>query len=212
MSQQLPPQVFQLFPAPMMHVPGVIDSAQAGEIVAHLGGGAAVENARSAALTHSRLLGPGEHPQVDRAVEAVGPHVQAMGELLFGEQLPWLVKEIWGNVMERGGHQALHNHANSFVSGVLYLTPCDLSARTVFLRGMGGGEFAFRNTHERTKPGPFNADKWVAPECAPGDLLLFPSWMLHEVPTNLGGRRSTLAFNAIAQRLDAWGYTVSLQP
>jgi ectoine hydroxylase-related dioxygenase (phytanoyl-CoA dioxygenase family) len=95
---------------------------------------------------------------------------------------------------------------------VLYLTHSDPSARTVFLRGVGGGEFVFRNTHERMKPGPFNADKWVAPECAPGDLLLFPSWMLHEVPVNRGGRRMTLAFNAIPERLDAWGYTLSLQP
>jgi hypothetical protein len=206
------PQVFQLFPAPMMHVPGVIDGALAGEIAARLGAAASVGNDRSDALTHSRLLGPGEDPGVDQVVAAVGPHVQAMGELMFGEQLRWLVKEIWVNVLDQGGHQALHNHANSFVSGVLYLTPCDASARTVFLRGIGGGEFAFRNTHERMKPGPFNADKWVAPECAPGDLLLFPSWMLHEVPANRGGRRVTLAFNAIPERLDAWGYTVSLQP
>lgn len=206
------PQVFQLFPAPMMHVPGVIDSAQASGIAVHLDAGAPIGNPRSAALTHSRLLGPGEHPGVDHVVEAVGPHVQAMGELLLGEQLRWRVKEIWGNVLEPGGQQGLHNHANSFVSGVLYLTPSDPSARTVFLRGIGAGEFVFRNTHERMTPGPFNADKWVAPQCAPGDLLLFPSWMLHEVPANRGGRRATLAFNAIPERLDAWGYTVSLQP
>ena len=197
---------------PVMHVAGAIDAAQAGEIAARLGGAMSVGNARSDALTHSRMFGPGEDTGVDQVVQAVAPHVQALGELLFGQQLRWLVKEVWVNMLDQGGHQGLHNHANSFASGVLYLTPSDPSARTVFLRGIGGGEFVLRNTHGRMTPGPFNADKWVAPECAPGDLLLFPSWMLHEVPVNRGGRRMTLAFNAIPERLDAWGYTLSLQP
>jgi hypothetical protein len=43
----------------------------------------------------------------------------------------------------------------------------------------------------------------------PGDLILFPSYLLHEVPLNHGGERVTLAFNAIPHRLDAWGYGVS---
>ena len=92
-----------------------------------------------------------------RLVERLGPHVQAFGELLLGEALRWLVKEIWVNVLQPGGQQAVHNHANSFVSGVVYLTPSDDSARTVFLRGMGGSEFALRNTHRGTRVGAFNA-------------------------------------------------------
>jgi hypothetical protein len=93
-----------------------------------------------------------------------------------------------------------------------YLTPSNASARTVFQRGMGGTEFVLRNTHAGTRSGAFNADKWIAPQPGPGDLLLFPSYLLHEVPRNLGRDRTTLAFNAIPHRLDAWGYTLSLQP
>ena len=51
--------------------------------------------------------------------------------------------------------------------------------------------------------------KWIGPPPGPGDLLLFPSYLLHEVPPNHGGLRVTLAFNAIPHRLDAWGYAVS---
>jgi hypothetical protein len=40
-------------------------------------------------------------------------------------------------------------------------------------------------------------------------VLLFPSFLLHEVPVNQGERRLTLAFNAIPQRLDAWGYATA---
>jgi uncharacterized protein (TIGR02466 family) len=122
------------------------------------------------------------------------------------------VKELWVNVLQHGGQQAVHNHANCFVSGILYLTPSDASAQTVFLRGMGGSDFAFRNAHAGVAAGRFHAEKWVSPAPQPGDLLLFPSYLLHEVPANHGGERVTLAFNAIPQRLDAWGYAVSFEP
>jgi uncharacterized protein (TIGR02466 family) len=205
-------EVFELFPSPVMRVPGLIDAGQAQALAERLAASARVDNSRSAALAHSEMLGPGDDPGIDELVGKLGPHVQAMGELMFGEQLRWLVKEIWVNVLDHGGTQGLHTHANSFVSGVIYLTPFDESARTVFMRGMGGGEFAFRNTHAGMKPNAFNAEKWIAPAPQPGDLMLFPSWMLHEVPVNRGGRRVTVAFNAIPHRLDAWGYALSFQP
>lgn len=205
-------QVFELFPTPVMRVPGAIDAADAQALADRLAATVTVGNARSGELAHSRLLGPGDDAALDALVQRLGPHLQAMGELMFGETLRWLVKEIWVNVLDAGGRQSLHNHANSFVSGIVHLSPCDESARTVFLRGMGGGEFALRNTHAGVRAGAFNADKWIAPAPQAGDLLLFPSWMLHEVPRNEGGRRVTLAFNAIPHRLDAWGYTLSFQP
>lgn len=206
------PEVFQLFPTPVSRVAGVLSPAEAAALAQRLAASAVVGNDKSAQLAHSALLGPGEHPELDALVARLGPQVQAFGELLLGEALRWLVKEIWVNVLQPGGQQALHNHANSFVSGVVYLTPSDESARTVFLRGMGGTEFALRNTHQGTRAGAFNAEKWVAPDPAPGDLLLFPSYLLHQVPVNRGAARVTLAFNAIPHRLDAWGYTLSLQP
>ena len=52
---------------------------------------------------------------------------------MFGERLGWSLKEMWVNVLDTGGRQAMHNHANSFISGVVYLTPTHPDARTVFL-------------------------------------------------------------------------------
>ncbi|MBA2961732.1 MULTISPECIES: putative 2OG-Fe(II) oxygenase [Ramlibacter] len=204
--------LFELFPVPVHHVRGFCDAAQAAALARRLSEAAVVDNDKSAQLAHSSPLGPGMHPELDALVDRLGAPVQAFGELLLGETLRWLVKEIWVNVLQPGGQQALHNHANSFVSGIVYLTPSDASARTVFQRGMGGTEFVLRNTHAGTRSGAFNADKWIAPQPGPGDLLLFPSYLLHEVPRNLGRDRTTLAFNAIPHRLDAWGYTLSLQP
>lgn len=128
--------------------------------------------------------------------------------LLFGEQLDWSIKEIWTNVLETGGHVAIHTHSNSFVSGIIYLTEPHPSARTVFHRSIGGREFIFSNDNPNAEIGPFNGNKWMAPEAKPGDMALFPSYMLHEVPRNEGRQRMSVAFNAIPDRLDAWGYTV----
>ena len=55
----------------------------------------------------------------------------------------------------------------------------------------------------------FNADKWISPAPNPGDVVLFPSYLMHAVPINPGERRISLAFNAIPTHLDSWGYRVS---
>jgi uncharacterized protein (TIGR02466 family) len=102
----------------------------------------------------------------------------------------------------------MHNHANSFISGVVYLTPTHPGSQTVFLKSPGGTDFKFKNDHAGVTQGEFNADKWVSPAPQPGDMLLFPSYLLHAVPPNEGARRITLAFNAIPIRIDSWGYTL----
>jgi len=102
----------------------------------------------------------------------------------------------------------MHNHANSFASGVVYLTPTHPSAQTVFMKSPGGGEFMFKNDHAGVRPGPFSADKWVSPAPEPGDLILFPSYVMHAVPPNQGPRRITLAINAMPSHLNSWGYVI----
>ena len=205
-------EVFELFPTPVQRVPAVLAVAEAQALARRLRSHAVVANDSSGELAHTRILGPGDDVALPELVARLGPYVQAFGALLFGESLRWLVKELWVNVLGTDGRQAVHNHANCFVSGILYLSESDASARTVFLRGMGGSDFAFRNAHAGVEQGRFHSEKWVAPAPAPGDLLLFPSYLLHEVPPNRGAERVTLAFNAIPHRLEAWGYGVSFEP
>lgn len=203
-------QVFSLFPTPVMRVEKVIDAAQVRALREGLAGSGTLANQRSDDLQHSRILGADDHPELLQPLaRRMGPHIVELGSLLFGEKLQWGIKEMWVNTMATGGRQAVHNHANCFISGVLYLSDCDASANTVFLRNLGGRDYVFGNTHARAAVGAFNADKWIGPPPAAGDLLLFPSYLLHEVPQNRGEPRVTLAFNAIPQRLDAWGYSIS---
>jgi uncharacterized protein (TIGR02466 family) len=201
-------EAFGLFPTPFLRVPKALDDALVRGLVEHFAAAAVEPNKASGELSHTAMLRPEDSPLLVQVAERVLPKIEDMGALMFGERLAWTLKEMWVNVLETGGSQSMHHHANSFVPGVVYLTPTHADAQTVFLRSAGTGEFVFRNVHARTTATPFTADRWIGPVPAPGDLVLFPSHLLHAVPANPGGRRITLAFNAIPERLDSWGYAI----
>jgi hypothetical protein len=202
-------EVIGLFPTPWMRVPAALDRRLVDGLVEHFARRATTDNNASPGLSHTRMLQPADSPLLVEAAAAVTPKLVEFGALLFGERIGWSIKELWVNVLDTGGRQAMHNHANSFISGVLYLTPVHRDARTVFMKSPGGHDFAFRNDHAGTSTTPYSADKWISPDPMPGDMVLFPSYLMHAVPPNPGGRRITMALNAIPTRLDSWGYKVS---
>lgn len=201
-----------LFPVPLLRARKLLAPDLASALARQIRDAHTTRNVRSDLLAHTEVVSPGANDLYRRLAQAAGPKVVEFGALLFGEPLRWAIKEMWTNVLDTGGSQAMHAHANSFVSGIVYLTASHPSANTVFLRNSGSGEFTFRHNTKTAKVGPFNAGKWVAQDLEAGDMLLFPSYLLHEVPRNQGGQRITLAFNAIPERLDSHGYTVSFGP
>jgi uncharacterized protein (TIGR02466 family) len=201
-------EVIGLFPTPFMRVPGALGGELVAGLVKHFSNTAAQANNASPNLSHTSMLKPGDSPLLVRAAELITPQLAEFGALMFGEHLGWALKEMWVNVLDTGGRQAMHNHANSFISGVVYLTPTHPDSRTVFMKSPGGTDFSFRNDHARSNMGPYNSDKWVSPQPEPGDLVLFPSYLMHAVPPNAGERRITMSFNAIPARLDSWGYAI----
>ena len=202
-------EVIALFPTPFLRARGALPAGLAAALAAHFSAQAVRDNNASPQLSHTAMLKPGDSPLLVEAAALLTPKLADFGELLFGERLGWSIKEMWVNVLDTGGRQALHNHANSFVSGVVYLTPTHPDAQTVFMKSPGGTDFAFRNDHEGMAPSAYSADKWVSPAPAPGDCVLFPSYLMHAVPANPGPRRISLSFNAIPTRLDSWGYAIS---
>jgi uncharacterized protein (TIGR02466 family) len=201
-------EVIGLFPIPFMRAPGTLPPALVNGLVERFSALAVQDNNASGNLSHTEMLKPGDSPLLIEAARLITPKLAEFGALLFGERLGWSLKEMWVNVLDTGGRQAMHNHANSFASGVVYLTPSHPASQTVFMKSPGGTDFIFRNDHAAMTPGPFNADKWVSPAPAPGDLVLFPSYLMHAVPPNPGERRITLSFNAFPARLDSWGYSI----
>jgi hypothetical protein len=202
-------EVVGLFPTPFMRVPRALHRDLVGGLVAHFSALAGQPNNASANLVHTSMLKPSDSPLLVEAAQLITPLLGDFGALLFGEQLGWSLKEMWVNVLDTGGRQAMHNHANSFISGVAYLTRTHPDARTVFMKPPGGTDFSFKNDHAGVQTGPYNADKWISMPPEPGDVVLFPSFLLHAVPNNPGERRISLAFNAIPTHLDSWGYKIS---
>lgn len=202
-------EVIGLFPVPLQRSVGVLPPPLVNALVDHFSTQALQTNNSSDALSHTRMLQPSDSPLLVQAAALITPRIAEFGRHLFGEHLGWAIKEMWVNVLDTGGRQAMHNHANSFASGVVYLTETHDSARTVFMKSPGGHDFTLKNDHAGVVTGPYNAEKWVSPTPSPGDMVLFPSYLMHAVPPNAGGRRISLAFNAIPTRLESWGYTLS---
>jgi hypothetical protein len=202
-------EVFGLFPIPVLRAPSVLPAGLVHALVEHFAAQADRDNSSSPNLSHTAMLTPADSPLLVDVAGLLTPKLVEFGTLLFGERLGWSIKEMWVNVLDTGGRQAMHNHANSFISGVLYLTPTHADARTVFMKSPGGTEFSFKNDHAGVTTGPYNADKWISPQPQPGDLVLFPSYLMHAVPLNPGERRITLAINAIPTHIDSWGYRVA---
>jgi uncharacterized protein (TIGR02466 family) len=205
-------QIEALFPIPMMRSPALLPPELNAAAVASIRNSRIESNLRSDQLFHTEVANPLENQLFRQIAELAVPKLVDFGMLLFGERLNWTVKEMWTNMLENGGSQTLHSHANSFVSGVYYLTPSHPACKTVFVRPPGGGDFSFRHHTRTAAMGPFNAGKYVLPEANPGDLVLFPSYLYHEVPRNQGDQRITIAFNAIPDSLDCWGYRINFAP
>jgi uncharacterized protein (TIGR02466 family) len=201
-------QVIGLFPIPVMRVEKLVSGDLISSFTAQIRTSHTTANWKSDRLSHTPIADPQSNRMFAQVSKLVTPKLAEFGELLFGEQLQWSIKEIWVNVLEAGGRQAVHTHANSFISGVVYLTRSHPSANIVFHKSLGGRDFIFSNHNKNARIGPYNGSKWVMPEISAGDLVLFPSYLLHEVPTNQGEQRISISFNAIPRQLDNFGYAI----
>jgi len=94
--------------------------------------------------------------------------------------------DIWANINEPDSTNNIHSHAGCFLSGVIYC------------QSTGTGEIEFMpsnwlNRHTKT-PWPFHNTYKFSPK--DGDLILFPSYLFHQVTRNVSNKyRINLAFN-----------------
>lgn len=101
--------------------------------------------------------------------------------------------DCWVNVMPRGVTHSLHLHPLSVVSGTYYVR---------VPRGAPGLKFEDPRLDRYMGAPPRRVDAaernraWVVMPAAPGGLLLFESWLRHEVMANLAGsERISISFN-----------------
>jgi uncharacterized protein (TIGR02466 family) len=101
--------------------------------------------------------------------------------------------DCWVNVMGRGAAHGLHLHPLSTISGTYYVATPPRSAGLKF-------EDPRLERYMAAPPRRSNARRarrpWVLMPARSGGVVLFESWLRHEVPPNLaGGERVSISFN-----------------
>ncbi len=125
----------------------------------------------------------------------LNPHVRAFAHSLeldlTGRALA--MTDCWANIMHRGAAHGLHLHPLATISGTYYVQAP---------RGSSGLKFEDPRLERMMAAPPRRADSrpanrlWVTFEASSGDVLLFESWLRHEVPPNAAaGDRVSVSFN-----------------
>lgn len=100
---------------------------------------------------------------------------------------------LWVNLLKPGGHHSAHIHPHSILSGTLYVEV-----------PKGGGAIRFEDPRlpmmmaapVRSEDAPEELRPFVAIEPRPGLLLMWESWLRHEVlPGKATGERLSISFN-----------------
>ena len=119
----------------------------------------------------------------------VSAYARALEYELAGRKLE--MTDCWFNVMPRGVTHGLHLHPLSTISGTYYVrTP----------KGVPGLKLEDPRLDRYMAAPPRRADAvqqaWVTVPVAAGTLLLFESWLRHEVPPNpVAAERVSVSFN-----------------
>ena len=108
----------------------------------------------------------------------------------FAAELGWDVRpkldSMWVNLLRGGGHHAAHIHPHSILSGTLYVEA-----------PRGSGAIRFEDPRlPMMMAAPQRPDSFVSVEPRPGLLLLWESWLRHEVLPGTGrAERLSVSFN-----------------
>lgn len=113
-------------------------------------------------------------------------------ELDLGERQLRL-DSIWINVLEPGGHHTAHIHPHSVISGTYYV---DIPSGASAIRFEDPRLPQMMAAPPRRDTAARANRQFVAIEPATGTLLLWESWLRHEVPPNCARReRVSVSFN-----------------
>ncbi len=108
----------------------------------------------------------------------------------FAGELGWATSpkldSLWVNLLKSGGHHSGHIHPHSSLSGTLYVEVPE-----------GSGPIRFEDPRlPMMMAAPQRPDTFVTVEPRPGLLLMWESWLRHEVLPGSGrGERLSISFN-----------------
>lgn len=124
-------------------------------------------------------------PEWEFLTENVSRHLEWFGKY-FDAAKPFQCEGAWLNVYERNFYQEKHTHPRCQFSAVYFLEADEDAA-----------PLAICNPLENQLPietsEGFDTVKIIPPK--QNSLIIFPSYLPHYVPSNVSGRRMTVAFN-----------------
>lgn len=124
---------------------------------------------------------PWRFPIFDDIVKSLDLHVAAFAEdlqfELGGGKL--VLEDLWINILPEGGTHGSHIHPHSVISGTTYVAMPD-GASALKLEDPRLAMMMAAPTRVKTARRELQPFIYVAPE--PGEVLLWESWLRHEVP------------------------------
>ncbi|SEO14512.1 conserved hypothetical protein [Pseudorhodobacter antarcticus] len=128
-------------------------------------------------------------------IKAIDKHVAAFAtDLAFdlnGKKLK--LDSIWINILPQGGIHTSHIHPHSVISGTTYVA-VPKGAGALKLEDPRLPMMMAAPTRTKTAPDMLKTFVSIAPE--PGEILLWESWLRHEVPMNMSDDdRISISFN-----------------
>jgi uncharacterized protein (TIGR02466 family) len=100
---------------------------------------------------------------------------------------------LWANLLKSGGHHSGHMHPNSIISGTLYV---EVPAGSGSIRFEDPRLPLMMSAPQRQKDAPEELQSFATVEPRPGLLLIWESWLRHEVLPGAGrGERLSISFN-----------------
>ena len=108
------------------------------------------------------------------------------GECAFELARKPRLDSLWANLLKSGGHHSGHIHPHSIISGTFYVEVPN-----------GSGDIRFEDPRlPLMMAAPPRADTFVTVQPRPGLLLMWESWLRHEVLPGPGkGERLSISFN-----------------
>ncbi len=138
---------------------------------------------------------PWRFPVFDELVKVLDQHVAAfVRDLEFnlnGKEIK--LDSLWINILPPGGTHASHIHPHSVISGTTYVSMPD-GASALKLEDPRSARMMAAPTRKSDARRDMQGFIYVAPKV--GDVLLWESWLRHEVPLNMADEeRVSVSFN-----------------
>ena len=140
---------------------------------------------------------PWRFPEFARLVKAIDKHC-----LAYASELHWDLRgtkprcdSLWVNVLPEGGSHTSHIHRNSVISGTFYVAVPAGAGPIVYEDPRLGLMMAAPPKQAKL---PQNMRQHVSFKPEVGTLMLWESWLRHEVPLNRAdGNRISVSFNYV---------------